>query len=198
MFRKTLAVALAAAAVLTVILTGADSRPHHRHKHWARRHHHYHHVHYVRRHARRHHYRFAQLPPARARDYGDVLSGFFRGAAGAVSHTMESVISVGEKTVGAGASQLGLRRTLWCAAWVNKMLARVGLRGTGSDAAISFARWGRPSAPKRGAIMVMPHHVGVVTGSCGRGSVRLLSGNHGHRVAESCYSIRRAVAFRSA
>jgi uncharacterized protein (TIGR02594 family) len=196
MLRKAIAAALAVAAVVVVANVSADSRPRHHHRHWRvsqlHRHHHVHRRHYVRR---RHVRRYAAVNPVNPRGgVSEIFSGLLQGGA----HGMESVINIGRQTLGAGASQLGLRRTLWCAAWVNKMLARVGLRGTGSDAAISFARWGKPSGPVRGAIMVMPHHVGVVTGSCGPGSVRLLSGNHGHRVGEGCYSIRRAVAFRSA
>jgi len=85
----------------------------------------------------------------------------------------------------------------WCAEFANLVLRRTGHRGSGSALARSFASYGRPApGPVPGAIVVFPHHVGFVIGSDGHGRVRVVSGNHGHRVGEGFYSARRAIAYR--
>jgi uncharacterized protein (TIGR02594 family) len=85
----------------------------------------------------------------------------------------------------------------WCAAFANMVLERTGHRGSGSAAAVSFARYGSPApGPVPGAIVVFPHHVGFVVGVAGPGRVRVVSGNHGHRVGEGVYSTRGVIAYR--
>ena len=83
---------------------------------------------------------------------------------------------------------------------MNLVLERTGHRGTGSNFALSFARYGRRlSGPQVGAVAVMARrgggHVGVVSGVLPGGKVKVISGNHGHKVAESVYSRGRIVAF---
>jgi uncharacterized protein (TIGR02594 family) len=92
------------------------------------------------------------------------------------------------------------RSRLWCARFMNMVLKRSGHSGTGSDMASSFAHYGhRISGPQVGAIAVMGRrgggHVGVVSGIDSRGNPIIVSGNHGHRVAESTYSRRRVYAY---
>jgi uncharacterized protein (TIGR02594 family) len=85
----------------------------------------------------------------------------------------------------------------WCAVFANMVLKRTGYHGTGSAAAVSFARYGRPAAgPAPGVIAVWPHHVGFVVGSSGPGRIRVVSGNHNHRVEESTYATRSVMTFR--
>jgi uncharacterized protein (TIGR02594 family) len=85
----------------------------------------------------------------------------------------------------------------WCAVFANMVLKRTGFHGTGSAAAVSFARYGHPAAgPAPGVIAVWPHHVGFVVGSGGPGRIRVVSGNHNHRVEESTYATRSVLAFR--
>ena len=85
----------------------------------------------------------------------------------------------------------------WCAVFANMILRRAGFSGTGSAAARSFAQYGRPaSGPAPGVIAVWPHHVGFVVGSAGPGQIRVVSGNHNHRVDESIYATRSVMAFR--
>ena len=85
----------------------------------------------------------------------------------------------------------------WCAVFANMILKRAGFSGTGSAAARSFAQYGRPaSGPAPGVIAVWPHHVGFVVGSAGPGRIRVVSGNHNHRVDESIYATRSVMAFR--
>ena len=67
-----------------------------------------------------------------------------------------------------GGNPTGMGR-LWCARFMNLVLQHSGYRGTGSDAARSFASYGhRVPGPQVGAIAVMARrgggHVGVVSG----------------------------------
>ena len=95
-----------------------------------------------------------------------------------------------------GTNPTGQKRA-WCAVFANMVLKRTGFHGTGSAAAVSFARYGHPAAgPAPGVIAVWPHHVGFVVGSGGPGRIRVVSGNHNHRVEESTYSTRSVLAFR--
>jgi uncharacterized protein (TIGR02594 family) len=92
------------------------------------------------------------------------------------------------------------RGRLWCARFMNMVLQHSGLHGTGSDMAHSFASYGqRVSGPQIGAIAVMERrgggHVGVVSGIDASGNPIVVSGNHGHRVAESVYPRGRIYAY---
>lgn len=92
------------------------------------------------------------------------------------------------------------RRSLWCARFMNMVLQRSGHKGTGSDMARSFASYGqRVSGPQVGAIAVMSRrgggHVGVVSGVDAQGNPIVVSGNHGHRVAEAVYPRSRVYAY---
>jgi uncharacterized protein (TIGR02594 family) len=133
---------------------------------------------------------------------------------GAKAAAFESTGSVGS-SIGTGSSSLVAearrwlgtnptsRRTLWCARFMNFVLKRVGLSGTSSDLAQSFASYGhRLSGPKVGAIAVMHRgrgggHVGVVSGFDRRGNPIVISGNYGHRVAEAVYTRGRIYAYVS-
>jgi len=93
------------------------------------------------------------------------------------------------------------RARLWCARFVNFVLAKVGQPGTGSDAAKSFAMYGRRiSKPQYGAIAVLTRkgggHVGIVTGVDRHGNPILIAGNNGRRkVGISVYPKRRVIAY---
>lgn len=93
------------------------------------------------------------------------------------------------------------RRSLWCARFMNMVLARSGHRTTGSDMASSFANYGRRvSGPQVGAIAVMSRgrrggHVGIVSGIDAKGNPIVVSGNHSRRVAEATYSRSRVYAY---
>jgi uncharacterized protein (TIGR02594 family) len=91
----------------------------------------------------------------------------------------------------------------WCARFLNLVLNKTGYRGTGSDAARSFASYGRRvNEPRIGAIAVLSRgknqnlgHVGIVTGVDANGNPVIISGNHGRRVAESIYPRARVIAY---
>jgi uncharacterized protein (TIGR02594 family) len=92
------------------------------------------------------------------------------------------------------------RARLWCARFMNFVLNRLGLKGTGSDLAMSFQHYGHSiSGPQVGAIAVLAHrgggHVGVVSGVDANGNPVIISGNHGRRVGEGVYSRSRVVAY---
>jgi uncharacterized protein (TIGR02594 family) len=92
------------------------------------------------------------------------------------------------------------RGSLWCARFMNMVLQRTGHRGTGSDMASSFARYGhRISGPQVGAIAVMGRrgggHVGIITGIDARGNPIMISGNNGNRVREAPISRGRIYAY---
>jgi uncharacterized protein (TIGR02594 family) len=93
------------------------------------------------------------------------------------------------------------RATLWCARFMNFVLERLGLPGTASDVAKSFASYGkRLEGPKVGAIAVMNRgksggHVGVVSGFDKDGDPIVISGNYSRRVAEVVYDRSRIIAY---
>lgn len=93
------------------------------------------------------------------------------------------------------------RSRLWCATFMNMVLAKVGYSGTNSDAAKSFAQYGRRiSQPQVGAIAVLTRgrtggHVGVVSGVDSQGNPIIISGNHGKRVGEATYPSSRVIAY---
>ena len=94
------------------------------------------------------------------------------------------------------------RSSLWCARFMNMVLQHTGHRGTGSDMASSFAKYGqRVSGPQVGAIAVMTRgrrsggHVGIITGIDARGNPIMISGNNGNRVREAPVSRGRIYAY---
>ena len=93
------------------------------------------------------------------------------------------------------------RSRLWCATFMNMVLAKAGYSGTNSDAAKSFASYGhRVSDPEVGAIAVLTRgnrggHVGVVSGVDSQGNPIIISGNHGQRVGEAVYPRSRVIAY---
>lgn len=92
------------------------------------------------------------------------------------------------------------RSSLWCARFMNMVLQQTGHRGTGSDMASSFAKYGtRVSGPQVGAIAVMGRrgggHVGIITGVDDKGNPIMISGNSSHRVREAPVSRGRIYAY---
>ena len=93
------------------------------------------------------------------------------------------------------------RDRLWCATFMNMVLAKVGYSGTNSDAARSFAQYGRRiHEPRVGAIAVLTRgknggHVGVVSGIDPHGNPIIISGNHGRKVGEAIYPRSRVIAY---
>jgi uncharacterized protein (TIGR02594 family) len=156
----------------------------------ARPHHGRHHAH--------HHIRLAEHGRLRA-DSADLAGSGFS------LHNPLGSASAGSSLVAEARSQIGKgavygRSSLWCARFVNWTLNAVGLHGTGSDLAFSFAHYGRRvPGPQPGAIAVMGRrgggHVGIVSGVTPQGNPVIISGNHNRRVAEAVYPRGRIVAY---
>jgi len=183
-----LSAALAVCSVAIVAsATPASARPHH----GASRHAHVHHVKKHHRHGYRHHARRGRHV-VRTMPAENTVSSFggFGGS---------SVVAEARRYIGSG-NPTG-RARLWCARFMNMVLERSGHKGTGSDMARSFAGYGqRLSGPQVGAIAVMSRgrrggHVGIVSGIDANGNPIVISGNHGHRVAEATYSRGRVYAY---
>lgn len=109
-----------------------------------------------------------------------------------------SLVSEARKYMGTNPTA---RKKLWCATFMNMVLAKAGYAGTNSDAAKSFAYYGRRiSEPRVGAIAVLTRgkrggHVGVVSGIDKNGNPIIISGNHNKRVGEAVYSRARVIAY---
>ena len=109
-----------------------------------------------------------------------------------------SLVSEARKYMGTNPTA---RKKLWCATFMNMVLAKAGYTGTNSDAAKSFAYYGRRiSEPRVGAIAVLTRgrrggHVGVVSGIDSTGNPIIISGNHNKRVGEAVYSRARVIAY---
>jgi uncharacterized protein (TIGR02594 family) len=91
------------------------------------------------------------------------------------------------------------RRSLWCGAFMDKVLRDTGHKG-GGNLALGYLHYGtRVSGPQVGAIAVMGRrgggHVGVVSGIDANGNPIIVSGNHNHTVAEAVYPRSRIEAY---
>jgi hypothetical protein len=90
----------------------------------------------------------------------------------------------------------------WCGAFLRLIVRSVGLPDLpDGNAAIAWARYGRASEPKPGAILVYPHHVALITKVLDMKKVVAISGNdwdanHRPRVLERARSLAGAVAVR--
>ena len=121
--------------------------------------------------------------PAMAPGMGAWTGGF--GGAGLIS-TARSY---------AGRNPTGRSRQ-WCGEFMAMVVRQSGGRvPEGHAKASSWAKLPR-TTERVGAIAVMPHHVGIVTGQCEGGGVKIVSGNFGRvKVGEGCVSRSRIMAF---
>lgn len=84
----------------------------------------------------------------------------------------------------------------WCAAFVNGILSQLGIRGTGSNMAISFNKYKTPTKnPTKGDIVVFRHHVGFFQGFSGN-KVAVLGGNQSNKVKVSYFSKSAVLSYR--
>jgi uncharacterized protein (TIGR02594 family) len=164
----------------------------------------------MRRHYAHHHYRHItrasrwerSVAQVRARGLADSNASIATSSASggmAMSGGLGSSNVVAEARRYLGGNPTG-RGRLWCARFMNMVLERTGLHGTGSDLARSFASYGqRVSGPQIGAIAVMGRrgggHVGVVSGIDANGNPIVVSGNNGNRVREAPVSRGRIYAY---
>ncbi len=88
----------------------------------------------------------------------------------------------------ASRSGAGGRPSRWCGWWMRTQ------KGGGPEfnLAANWRRWGRSSGPQVGAVVVWPHHVGMITGRSSNGQWIVKSGNDGGRVRERARSVSGA------
>jgi hypothetical protein len=86
-------------------------------------------------------------------------------------------------------SHLGGRPSRWCGWWMRTQ------KGGGPEynLAHNWTHWGHPSGPVVGAVVVWPHHVGMITGRTAGGEWIVKSGNDGGQVRERPRSVAGAV-----
>ncbi|MEZ5827168.1 MAG: hypothetical protein R3D30_12945 [Hyphomicrobiales bacterium] len=84
---------------------------------------------------------------------------------------------------------VGPRPARWCGWWMRTQ------KGGGPELnlARNWASWGRPSGPRVGAVVVWPHHVGMITGRTSDGQWIVKSGNDGGQVRERPRNVSGAV-----
>jgi uncharacterized protein (TIGR02594 family) len=113
---------------------------------------------------------------------GDAFGGF----------TTNSLVSEARRHMGTNPTGRG---RAWCGAFMDMVLKKTGHAG-GGNLARAYASYGRRvSGPQVGAIAVMNHHVGVVSGVDANGNPIIVSGNHNRTVAESVYPASRIIAY---
>ncbi len=199
--RPFAALALCSAAI-AVSISPASARPYHGESRSAQA---YHHAgHHARGHQARHHSAHQHRRVARqSRSERSVAQTRMRGsyasiAPGIVASSGSSLVAEARRHLGGNPTGRG---SLWCARFMNMVLQQTGHRGTGSDMANSFARYGtRVSGPQVGAIAVMRRgrsggHVGIITGVDAKGNPIMISGNNGNRVREAPVSRGRIYAY---
>lgn len=112
----------------------------------------------------------------------------------AKTFVVDDLVRKARAYIGMTAGQVGVRRDLWCSAFMRKIAGSP--RGV-DDRAISWNS--QPHVPARvGAIIIVRSrriHVGVVSGFDKKGNPIVVSGNHGNRVAESVYPRSSVIAY---
>ena len=89
---------------------------------------------------------------------------------------------------------LGKRPGRWCGWYMRK---RLGVSPQKYNLARSWYSWGRTSGPRLGAVVVWPHHVGLIVGRNSKGQWLIESGNDGGKVRTRTWNLRGA-SFRVA
>jgi hypothetical protein len=85
------------------------------------------------------------------------------------------------------------RPSAWCGWWMRQHVGHDP--GVAFNVARNWAHWGVASSPRVGAIVVWPHHVGVISGRS-NGEWIVLSGNDGHQVRNRPRSLSGVIAVR--
>lgn len=80
----------------------------------------------------------------------------------------------------------------WCGWYMRQLFGG----GPELNLAANWAKVGRAVVAEIGAIVVWPHHVGLIVGKADNGQFIVKSGNDGHAIRERARSIAGAIAFR--
>jgi hypothetical protein len=132
------------------------------------------------------HRRVSQRSAAAGANAGSFNLGAFAGASG------HSLIATARNYSGRNPTS---RSRQWCGEFMGLVVRQSG--GKVPDGYAKASSWAKlPRTTERvGAVAVMPHHVGIVTGQC-EGGVQIISGNFGRaKVGEGCISRSRIIAF---
>ena len=86
-------------------------------------------------------------------------------------------------------SGVGARPAQWCGWYMRTQLGG----GPEYNIAANWRRYGSPGSPQVGAVVVWPHHVGIITGRASNGQWIVKSGNYSNRVHEGPRSVSGAV-----
>ena len=84
---------------------------------------------------------------------------------------------------------VGPRPRRWCGWWMRTQLGG----GRQFNVAWNWRKYGRPTRPRVGAVVVWRHHVGIITGRAANGKRIVKSGNDGGRVRERPRSVAGAL-----
>ncbi len=95
----------------------------------------------------------------------------------------------GRRTYAYAGGSTGGRPRAWCGWWMRTQLGG----GPEYNLAANWRNYGRPSGPQIGAVVVWPHHVGMITGRSASGQWIVKSGNDGNAVRERAMSVAGAV-----
>lgn len=104
--------------------------------------------------------------------------------------TLVALMAIAGAGVGsAEAKRYEGRPSKWCGWYMRTQLGG----GPEMNLARNWKRYGRSSGPRVGAVVVWPHHVGIITGRARNGQWIVKSGNDGGRVRERARSVSGAV-----
>jgi len=163
--KKPLVIAL---AVSSVVATAADAKP---------------------RHHPRHHARAVTAQP------DATVGGFSFGGFGGISgggFGDSSLVATARSYTGTNPTK---RSRQWCGEFLGLVVRKNGGKvPDGYALAKSWATLPRTTM-RPGAVAVMRSHVGIVTGECENGGVKVVSGNHNRTVGEGCYPRSRIIAY---
>lgn len=87
---------------------------------------------------------------------------------------------------------VGPRPGKWCGWYMRTLFGG----GPEYNLARNWAKRGTPTGPQVGAVVVWPHHVGLITGKDANGRWIVKSGNDSNAVRERPRSVAGAIAFR--
>lgn len=88
-----------------------------------------------------------------------------------------------------GGYGVGARPGKWCGWYMRTQLGG----GPEFNLAANWRRYGSSTTPQVGAVVVWPHHVGIITGQASNGQWIVKSGNDSGRVRERARSVSGAV-----
>lgn len=129
--------------------------------------------------------------PANARPYdGSYWSGVESESATSTSHSRKKSAYRARRTHNSSYSGgVGPRPGKWCGWWMRTQ------KGGGPEynLAANWRRYGSATSAQVGAVVVWPHHVGIITGRTASGQWIVKSGNDSGRVRERARSVSGAV-----